>query len=283
MTSPVLHDQSRAVVRIYGEDAPHFLANIITNHLPDDGKGVYAGLLTPQGKLLFDFFLARKGEEYLADVREELADDFLKRLGIYRLRAKVKLERADYAVLLGDGVSGIISFPDPRHESLGLRTIAHDAGDASTDLGAYHTRRISLGIPEGGEDFSYGEVFVHEVNMDLLNGIDFKKGCYVGQEVVSRVHHKGGARKRIIQVRMKVDVEAPCEILAGGKAIGTLTSEVITTSGMRGLAMIRLDKAHKAIIENSAITADGVALELEKPSWMTLPFPGEADFAADGA
>ena len=274
MSQPILHDKSRAVVAVSGPDAEKLLSGIITNRLPAKGEARYAALLTPQGKMMFDFFIALVDDRYLIDIDGTIVDDFITRLTIYKLRAKVGIEKTDYAVLIGHA-PGVTSFPDPRHPALGQRTIA-ETMQRNDNLDAHHAKRIALGIPLGGVDFAYGDAFTHEADMDLLNGVDFKKGCYVGQEVVSRVHHKGGARKRIVRLKVEGEVQAPQDVMAGEKSIGTLTS----IAGNDGLAMIRLDKAHKALAAGEPITVGGFAATLVKPEWMSIPFPGEAGFEA---
>ena len=153
-----------------------------------------------------------------------------------------------------------------------------DAAPSNTDLSAYHEARISLGIALGGVDFAYNDAFSHEINMDLLNGIDFKKGCYVGQEVVSRVHHKGGARKRILPLQLSAEVTAPQEIMLGDVAAGTLTS----TTKLRGLGLMRLDRAHRALSENIALKCGDTNITPTKPDWFKGAFVGEPEFEGRG-
>ena len=207
----------RGVVAVSGPDAAPFLDNLFTTDASKagDGNAVYGGLLTPQGKILFDFIVFAGGNHYLIDISRARVADFVKRLGFYKLRAKVIAE--DLSEVLGvlavwEGMADTeysLVYADPRLPELGLRVMLppHLATDAAADLGAeladasaYEAHRIVLGVPRGGLDFIYGDAFPHETDMDQLAGIDFDKGCYVGQEVVSRMEHRGTARNRIVPV-----------------------------------------------------------------------------------
>jgi hypothetical protein len=159
----------------------------------------------------------------------------------------------------------------------------HLAAEAAADLGAelvdaerYHAHRVALGVPQGGLDFIYGDAFPHETDMDQLAGVDFDKGCVVGQEVVSRMQHRGGARTRIVPVRFdEFSPEPGLPVTAGERAIGTLGS----TAQGRGLAMLRLDRAEEAIAAGEPLIAGGIALHLDKPDWARFAFPGETKAA----
>ena len=248
----------RAVVRVAGAGARAFLQGLLTCDMDNvrAGHAAYGALLSPQGKILFDFFVAEKtDEDFRFDVPASLADDFIKRLGFYRLRAKIMIERMPEVQVCAawgsDAVpeGALMRFADPRAVALGTRGFLSGASDGGAQT-VYHAHRIKLGVPEGGVDFTYGETFPHEANLDRLNGVDFKKGCYVGQEVVSRVEHRGTARKRI--TRVTFDGDAPARgapISAGDVTLGVMGSAVPG----HGLAMLRLDKVEEA-------TAAGVAL-----------------------
>jgi tRNA-modifying protein YgfZ len=172
---------------------------------------------------------------------------------------------------------GAVVYPDPRHPGLGSRAIMaeRDAMRSSEgDPGDYQARRIALGIPEGGLDFAYGDAFPHEALMDLLGGVDFRKGCYVGQEVVSRMQHRGTARSRIVPVAIEGPApDAGTEVVAGGKPVGTMGSSSLE----RGLALLRLDRVEDALAAGSPLVAAGASLTLAPaPDWWTAPWPGEA-------
>ena len=234
---------SRALVRVGGEDAAPFLQGLLTNDVltADASLWRFAALLSPQGKILFDMLILRSDAEFWLDLRADMVPSLLKRLGMYRLRSKVTFSDASltHHVMVGEGaLPAGLSAPDPRHAALGWRAIM--AGPATGgDESPWHRRRIAAGVPEGGVDFAFGEIFPHEANMDRLHGVDFKKGCYVGQEVVSRVEHRGLARRRFIA--MNYDGPAPAldaALLADGVEIGVAGSSAAGTC----LALVRLDR-----------------------------------------
>ncbi len=232
----------RGVVAVGGPDAEKFLNDLVTADISRAGPGqaVFAGLLTPQGKILFDFIVIRDGDRFLFDLPRALAADFAKRLGFYKLRAKVTVEdvSAGTRVLAVWGPEGVhhidgIAAPDPRLAALGWRVIAPAdqppvlAGFAEAREADYDAHRIPLGIPEGGIDFTFGDAFPHDTDMDQLAGVDFGKGCYIGQEVVSRMEHRGTARRRFVIAEGAGPLPAAgTEVTAGGKSIGTLGSSV---------------------------------------------------------
>jgi len=256
----------RSVLRVSGRDARNFLQGLVTNDVEalKQGEGRFAALLTPQGKILFDFFVTPDGEALLIDCNTSQAADLAKRLGFYKLRADVRIadESASLAVAAFRETpppAQALAFADPRHEGLGWRVIA--APDELDRLGvvagledAYAAHRIALGVPEGGADFAYGDTFPHEANMDLVHGVDFKKGCYIGQEVVSRVEHRGTARKRIVRVGFSGPAPARgTEISTGELTIGQMGS----SSGQEGLALLRIDRIAEA---EAPIAAGAIAL-----------------------
>ena len=249
----------RGVVAVTGEDARKFLDNIITNDMDllDKQEAIFTGLLSPQGKILFDFFIVRHRDEYLLDVAKDKAADLIKRLSMYRLRAKVAIaERPDLHVIALWPLDSV-GFADSRFAALGGRQIA-DAALADAELyEAYHAHRISLGVPEGGKDFAFGEAFPHEALFDQLNGVSFTKGCYVGQEIVARMEHRGTARKRIVRVSGEgVLPVAGTDVLAGEVVIGAVGSN----SGSLGLALLRLDRVLEFAAKGVGLTAGGVRI-----------------------
>jgi len=275
----------RGVLRVSGDGARDFLQGLITSNMDQVGPdaGIHAALLTPQGKILFDFFVASDVAGFLVDCAKSSIPELMKRLRFYKLRAAVDFadlsDEMSVWALWGEtsGFAGAgAAIPDPRLDGLGLRMIAPaDADLSSTDCtqeseAAYHAHRIALGVPEGGRDYELGDTFPHEAVLDELNGIDFKKGCYVGQEVVSRMEHRGTARKRVVPVRASVPLTADgSEVAADGAAIGRLGS----VSDRDGLALLRLDRAEKAISEGKTIKAGDVAIELLQPAWASFRVP----------
>lgn len=283
----------RAVVRITGEDATRFLHGIVTSTVDSlpPGAAVFTALLTPQGKIIVDFYAVavapEEGGGFVLDAPAALADDLVKKLNLYKLRANVQIEpRPDLAtsVVLDHEPPpdlGLV-FLDPRHAGLGWRVILprdgaeqalEDAGAKLVDVQTWHGRRISLGIPDGGKDFIYGDTFPHEADMDLLGGVDFHKGCFIGQEVVSRVERRDSARKRVVPVAFEDGAPEPgAEVKAGARAVGYMGS----AAGRLGLAMLRLDRTDEALKGGGKIVAGGIELHLVKPDWANFPFPGEA-------
>lgn len=277
----------RAVLRISGEDARHFLQNLVTGDIEKlaPGEARFAALLTPQGKILFDFFVVAHENEFLLDAPKALASELAKRLRFYKLRAKVEIEETDLAIaVVFDGQqlphSGI-AFADPRHAELGVRVVLppadnennlRAAGLALVDAGEWQKRRIALGIPQGGKDFVYGDTFPHEADMDQLGGVDFKKGCFIGQEVVSRMQHKTVVRTRVVPVAFSGNrPEEGVEVKIGEKAAGFFGS----SANGRGLAKLRLDRVEEGLKAGDSLSAGNIAIQLVKPDWAKFPFPGE--------
>ncbi|MDB5643942.1 MAG: putative glycine cleavage protein [Hyphomicrobiales bacterium] len=265
MPSAFLDD--RGLLRIAGEDARSFLQGLVTcdmDKISPQAAG-FGALLTPQGKILFDFLILEDAEGFLLDVDADLATALIKRLSMYKLRARVSLAPdLQHGVLaLWDGaVSDGLEFDDPRHPGLGRRAVMPRElaeTSASAAKADYEAHRIICGVPRGGVDFAYGEVFPHDADMDLIHGVDFKKGCYVGQEVVSRMAHRGAARKRIVPVRLRGPAPPPgSEIRAGDLSIGVMGS----SARERGLAMIRTDRAEEAIAAGQEMVAGASIIEL---------------------
>lgn len=227
------------VLELSGGDAEHFLQNLVSNDLAGLDKGlVYAALLTPQGKYLADFFLLRREGAILIDVAPSLAEPLLKRLTIYRLRADVALRPSELGVIQSlSPEEGALA--DPRHPALGYRLYRPGPSVALPDFDAL---RVEHSIPESGIELIPDESYILEHGFERLNGVDFRKGCYVGQEVTARMKHKTELRKGLVTVT--VDGEAPIgtEITAKGKSVGTL----FTQSGGKALAHLRYDRAEGA-------------------------------------
>ncbi|MHC2002382.1 CAF17-like 4Fe-4S cluster assembly/insertion protein YgfZ [Methylobacterium sp. CM6241] len=276
---PIALLPDRAVIAIAGEDAMSFLQGVVTCNIEtlEPGEARLGGLLTPQGKILFDFLIWRSGDGFRLDCPAEQAPALAKRLTLYRLRAKVTIAVDPTLGLAAawDGAetaAGTERLRDGRLPALGERLVfAEGAFSADATEADYHAHRIALGIPEGGRDFTYGDAFPHEALMDQLGGVDFKKGCYVGQEVVSRMQHRGTARTRIVPVisRDGEAVTSGAEVTAGARGLGTIGS----VSGARGLAMLRLDRLADAVAAGEPVRAGATILGVEKPSFATFAFP----------
>ena len=276
----------RGVVKVTGEPARTFLNGLLTTDMGtvSPAQARFAALLTPQGKIIVDCIvteaLEADGGGFFLDCPRALAPAFAAKLNFYKLRAKVTVE--DLSVTLGvmavwDGGSIAtdygLAYGDPRLPALGNRIMVPPglAAEAAQDIGAelanaeaYEAHRISLGVPRGGVDFVYGDAFPHETDMDQLAGVDFAKGCYVGQEVVSRMEHRGTARTRIVAASYDGGApEAGTPVMAGEKSVGTFGS----ASGGKAIALVRLDRVSDAVAAGTAIISGGVALQITKPEW----------------
>ncbi len=289
----------RGVIEVGGPEARVFLQGLITNNMDfvDFAHAIYAALLTPQGKYLFDFFIVQHGEVFLLDCEAARLDDLCKRLNFYKLRAKVTIRDASagFAVAALPGRegqatlglaeqpgaarsldSGVI-FMDPRLAAMGDRLILSPAAlsaYAQAPIEDYHRLRLELGLAEGARDIAVEKYFLLEANFEELNGVDFKKGCYVGQELVSRMKHRGVVRKRILPVV----VEGPCPppgtpITAAGREVGVLHS----SQDSRALALLRLSALAPGA---PALQSGDAILTLIAPSWLTFTF-ADADNEQD--
>ena len=291
MKSALLPD--RGVVKVVGDDARTFLNGLLTTdvgRVTPESAG-FGALLTPQGKIIVDAIVAEApagdGGGFFLDVPKALAQACVDRLNFYKLRAKVIIE--DLSEVLGvmaawggDAVTEYgLCYRDPRLAALGHRIMLppHLAAEAAADLGAelapaaaFEAHRIALGVPRGGMDFTYGDAFPHEVDMDQLHGVDFHKGCFVGQEVVSRMEHRGNARNRIVPVVYEGFAPDPgAAVTTAGKPVGTFGS----SAGGRALAMLRLDRVEDALAAGHDLVAGAATLRLVKPDWARFAFPGE--------
>ena len=267
--------EDRGVVSVAGADAASFLQGLLTNDVErlEPSEARYAALLTPQGKILFDMIVVRApdadGAAYLLDCAAAQAADLAKRLGFYKLRAKVAVadESAGRAVVAFWGgepapIEGGLLYPDPRDPRLGWRAIVPRpiaAALGSEHAAEYEGLRIGVVAPKGGLDFAYGDAFPHDANLDLLHGVDFDKGCYVGQEVVSRMKHRGTARRRIARVKLAGPPPMPgTPVLDRELAVGTLGS----SSGREALALLRLDRVEDAAAAGRTLSAADVGVAL---------------------
>lgn len=292
MQAAILPD--RGVVKVSGEVARTFLNGLITCDMTGivPGQARFGALLTPQGKIVVDFLVveasAEDGGGFFLDCPRALAAGLAEKLDFYKLRARVAIEDRSaalgvMAVWEGAGETEYgLCYADPRLPALGMRVILppETAAEAAAELGAglvdapaYETHRIALGVPRGGSDFIYGDAFPHEADMDQLAGVDFDKGCYVGQEVVSRVQHRATTRRRVVPVVYDGPTPmAGLPVMADEKEIGMLGS----AAGGRGLALLRLDRVADALAAGTPLTAGGIAVRPVKPDWAKFAWPGEA-------
>jgi folate-binding protein YgfZ len=287
----------RGVLKVVGDGARNFLHGLVTADVLELAPGTarFCALLTPQGKIIADFIVteapAKDGGGFFLDVPRAVSAALVGKLNLYKLRAKVLIE--DLSEVLGvlavwDG-GGVpeqgLAYVDPRLPTLGARAMlpphlakiaAAELGAEFVDAGQYEAHRIALGVPQGGVDFSYGDAFPHESDMDQLGGVDFKKGCYIGQEVVSRMEHRGTARTRAVSVRYDgAAPQASAPVMAGDRQIGTMGS----AADGRAMALLRLDRVSDAMSRGEPLSASGITIHLVKPEWARFAFPGESEAA----
>ena len=271
--------EDRAVLSVSGEDARPFLQGLVSNDI-DKAAGteaIHAALLTPQGKYLFDFFVVASGDALWLDCEAARREALRRRLSMYRLRARVVIEAdldLEVHAVIGEGaaaaaarIAGGLSFADPRIAGLGARTIVAPAERAALAASGlrpgsradYDRLRIRLGVPDGGRDLVPEKSFLLENGFEALNGVDFAKGCYVGQEVTARMKHRALVRKRLAPVRIDGPAPPPgTAVHRGAAAVGEMRS----SAGGLGLAMLRLDA-----IEAGGLRAGPAALTVQKPGW----------------
>ncbi len=275
---PAVFLKNRSLIRVSGPEAQPFLQNLITTDLAalaaDEARP--GALLTPQGKILFDFMIWQDGDGFIIETDDDQRDALLKRLTMYKLRAAVDLSPA------GEGVTvswdGAHTGPaDSRFAKAGVALVRQAGQHGADDREIYDALRIASGVAVSGQDYALQDAFPHDVLMDFNGGLSFKKGCYVGQEVVSRMQHRGTARRRVVTVKAETALPpSGTEITAGGKPVGTLGSVV----GKGGLAIVRIDRAGEAIATATPLLAGETAVILELPAWTRLTFPSTADEAS---
>ena len=269
---PVSNLTKRALIRVAGAEAEHFLHNLVTADIEglNVGELSASALLTPQGKILFDFLVCREGSGFLLDCRTDIAAEFTKRLKFYRLRARVDIEVQEQALVSvsWQSDSSAAGLADIRFgkEAPVLRSYGAEGGGEET---RYTRLRIENGVAEGGSDYAFGDVFAHDVNLDQIGGVSFAKGCYVGQEVVSRMQHRGTARRRALIAAGDAALEAGSAITADGRNIGVLGSAFEKSA----LALVRIDKVKDAMDCGLEILAGGIPIHLSLPPRATFSWP----------
>lgn len=231
-------NHSRKIYAISGPDRESFLQGLVSNDIKALAKGpIYTALLSPQGKYLADFLLIPAGPQILLDIAEPIAAATVQRLAMYRLRADVAIAPTELQVRRGTGLAPQGAVPDPRHPALGWRLYGETGGDDGSDFTAI---RIAHAIPETGIELLANDSYILEAGFERLNGVDFRKGCYVGQEVTARMKHKTELRKGLARVNVQGETPPPgTPILRDGREVGTL----FTTHQGQGLAHLRFDLA----------------------------------------
>jgi hypothetical protein len=236
--------ENRQVIKISGSDRESFLSGLITN---DISNGLtYSALLTPQGKYLSDFFLIRCDDDILIDIDESLSEAFVSRLLMYKLRADVSISAIDLPVSIGQGAIPDGAFEDPRHPSLGWRLYSVEGGVPITDWNQLY---VDACIPRSGVELLPNETYILEAGFEKLSGVDFKKGCFVGQEVTARMKHKTKLKKGFLTVNIRGTAPIGTEIISNERICGTLFSQ----GGGRAIAYLRYDKMSKSMKASNAI------------------------------
>lgn len=253
---------NRGLVRVEGPDRRPFLHNLLTNDVEglEPGALRFAALLTPQGKFLHDMFVLAEENAIVLDVQLGQREALIKRLGLYKLRARVAISAVEGEVFAGWGASpGPGWAADPRLSALGWRRLGgQQPVNASED--DYETHRLALGVPDPARDCTPDKTYPIEADFDLLNGIDFKKGCFIGQETTSRMKRRGAVKTRTLPIAFEGPPPAPgSEVLAGELRAG----EVLSGGHGRAMALLRLDR-----IAGAGLTVEGRAVQAEPPAWM---------------
>lgn len=261
MTAQLLHLENRAVIRVSGPESRSFLQGLVTNDVDvvSAGSAVYAAMLTPQGKFLFDMIIVEDGSDLLLDVEAERKTDLLRRLMMYKLRADVDIvdeESNVWALIGGDSAEGI-RYKDPRHKALHERVISKENPAPSANslsYADYEERRIRHGVPDGSRDMKIEKYFWLETNAEKLNGVSFTKGCYVGQELTARMKHRTNLKKKILPVTLpSPDTDETTIKNASGKNVG----DILTREGNYALAYVRLE-----LLEDTPLTVGDIEVSI---------------------
>ncbi|TGS10798.1 folate-binding protein [Mesorhizobium sp. M2E.F.Ca.ET.209.01.1.1] len=285
---PFAQLKDRALITVSGPDAEHFLQNILTTDLDTlkPGEARPGALLAPQGKILFDFLISRAADNgFRLDCRADIADDFVRRLMLYRLRAKAEIAKQDQVVVTvawGDesttSSSDSTALADTRFRDVAVRRGYGGGAKDGSDPDGWKAVRIANGVAESGSDYQLGDAFPHDVLLDETGGVGFKKGCYIGQEVVSRMQHRGTARRRVLIASADGSLPASgTELTVAGRPLGALGS----VDGKIGLAIARIDRVKAALDAGEAIMAGAIPVMLAIPAWAKFSYPQDAASAEE--
>jgi len=258
---------ARTLIQVSGPDTDGFLDNLLTQRISADAPLSYAALLSPQGKVIADMFVWRTLDARILDVDPARGGDLLRRLSMYKLRANISLEAREGVAVVHDAPFHD-SVADPRLATLGWRALARGEAGNQNEADAHHTKRIALGVPDLARDAGVEEVFALEALLEELNGVDFQKGCFIGQENVSRMKRRATTRRKFCAVVVDGDPPAPgAPVLAGEAELGSVRTGV---SG-RAIALLRLDRALDATEKGQQLTAGDKPVRLDPPPWLLLP------------
>jgi folate-binding protein YgfZ len=294
----ILHD--RGLLKVSGDDAIDFLQGLVTNDVSKaaPGRALYSAMLSPQGKYLYDFFIIHMNGELAIDCESGRLGEFKRKLNMYKLRSKVELTEINQAFIvsafIGDNVAealqlnnsegvaksflGGIAFIDPRVTGIGGRAVIPrenaeekliEAGFSAGNPEEYESLRLSLGLPDGSRDMVVDKAILLENGFQELNGIDWEKGCYMGQELTARTHYRGLIKKRLMPVQIEGPLPAPgTAVMLGDKNVGEMRSG----NAERGLALIRLEQFKDVLKSGEGFSAEGTTLRPVKPEWAEFKF-----------
>lgn len=269
----------RSLIAFSGPDAEHLLHNVVTCNVESLETGVaqISALLTPQGKIMFDFLVSRDEDDgFIVEIAEESAPAFMQKMIMYRLRSKVEISESSESFVRvswsDDSTSSNTALRDTRFSHRTVTREYLDAGPA-TDRTEWDQLRIDNGVPESGRDYALGDAFPHDVSLDQNQGVDFQKGCYIGQEVVSRMHHRHTARRRMLIATCEKEFDKEAAITSSGKALGTLGTVV----GTQALALCRIDRVEDAVKAGDKILAGETPLTLTIPPHVSYDWPSGAN------
>ncbi|MFO1187957.1 MAG: folate-binding protein [Alphaproteobacteria bacterium] len=279
--------KSRAIVRLSGPETRPFLQGLLSNDVTRDGA-IFSALLSPQGKILFDLLLLNRADDTLIDCEAARADELVAKLKLYRLRARIDIARLTEVSLFAEwqgagefhpvsslrpsrgstdarGKSGPDTFIDPRLSALGARAIGPRSTEQdSADEAAYTAHRLAVGVPESAAELGIEKLFLLEANAEELHGVDFRKGCYVGQELTSRMKRKAELKKRLLPLAIAGEAAPGANVTADEEILGQVIG------GRRGIAfaLLRLDRVAAARAAGAPIKIAGTPADLRVPAYL---------------
>ncbi|AGF74322.1 aminomethyltransferase [Bartonella australis AUST/NH1] len=280
--------KNRKIIKVTGEEATHFLQVLITTDIKKmrPQELLPGALLSPQGKVVADFLISKINKGYMIDIDALLADSFQKRLMLYKLRKEIEITQPlqkDITICWENKISisdSVLSFSDKRFpiKEKVLRYYGKTSLSAPKRNDNWDRMRIRYAIAESGHDYEIGKVFPHDINYDQINGLALNKGCYIGQEVISRMHHRKIIRRRLLIVKSRYNLTPGSTVTAGAKKLGQLG----TCATNEALALMRIDHVKDAMNENIQITVDNLPVTINIPENVNFTFPESTAETADG-